>query len=333
MENKGLVSVIVPCYNMGKVLFRLIDSILEQTYKKIELITVDDGSTDNTREVILSYDRLLKNAGISLKYVYQENQGLGGAVNTGLKYFTGEYLCWPDADDFLAKDSIKIRKEFLDSHPDYNLVRSDAYLFDEHNLESPKGYITGKKRNRFRECGLFEDYILEKDIIFCPGCHMVRSSAFLNVNPQREIYPAKRGQNYQMLLPLLYECKFAFIDLPLYNYVIYKNSMSRGDDTFEKCIIRCDGIKEILFETLNRISMPIEKRREYYQMVQDKYLHIKCDLAFHYNLKNEFYLYFFLLKRRGVINMTEVLKRYIINIPILIKPVYFMKKAIHNVGY
>jgi glycosyltransferase involved in cell wall biosynthesis len=327
--NKGLVSVITPCYNAEKVIHRLLNSILEQTYKKIEFIIINDGSTDNSGEIIKSYIKKFEDIGIIVIYIYQENRGLGGAINTGLKHFTGEYLCWPDADDFLSKDSIEKKKLFLDSHLDYNLVRSDALLFEEKNLEKPIGFITGKKNNRFREKDLFENYILEKDVIFCPGCHMVRSSAFIEVNPRREIYPARRGQNYQMLLPLVYKYKFAFIDEPLYNYVIYKESMSKGDNTYEKCIYRYDGIKTIILETLKVIPLSKEEKIYYEQLVEFRYLHLKCSAAFKFSQKDKFIVFHTELQKQKQLFKREKIKRFMIEFPILIKIWNYVRKNRH----
>ena len=99
MEKK-MVSIITPCYNGGKLLSRYLDSVLKQTYKNIELIIVNDGSSDNTEKIVISYKGQFKKEGMKLVYIYQDNKGLGGAINTGLKHFTGDYLCWADYDDF-----------------------------------------------------------------------------------------------------------------------------------------------------------------------------------------------------------------------------------------
>lgn len=316
IENKGLVSLIVPCYNMGHVIHRLLNSILSQTYKKLEIIIVDDGSTDNSKSVIESFRSKFEDQGIKLLYVYQSNQGLGGAINTGLKYFTGEYLCWPDADDYLSNDSVEIRKQFLDDNPDYAIVRSDAYVFNETDLLNPIGYISRKKPNRFRE-NLFDDYITENDVIFCPGCHMIRSSVLLEVNPERSIFPARRGQNYQMLLPIIYSHKFAFIDKPLYNYIIYSNSMSRGDDTFEKCIVRQEGLKEIVLETLKKIPMRQEIRGYYEYLLNIKLYGRLCISAYNLNNKKEFAHYYSLLQKHGELTYIHKLARLLIYVPFM----------------
>ena len=77
---------------------RLLDSILAQTYRPIEFILVNDGSTDSSAEVWNAYEPRFDAAGIKHQYIYQENQGLGAAINAGLQAFTGAYFCWPDID-------------------------------------------------------------------------------------------------------------------------------------------------------------------------------------------------------------------------------------------
>jgi UDP-glucose:(glucosyl)LPS beta-1,3-glucosyltransferase len=109
------VSIITPAYNCGMFIQRLFDSILIQTYNNIEMFVIDDGSTDNTRQVIEAYMPRFIDRGYSLKYVYQENQGPAGAINTGLKLINEDsYLVWPDSDDFYAcPDAIRIMTEAL----------------------------------------------------------------------------------------------------------------------------------------------------------------------------------------------------------------------------
>lgn len=102
----NLVSVIIPCYNGEKFIERSIRSVMEQDYRDIELIVVDDGSTDRSKEIILGLKTEFDNENRELKYVYQENTGVGGAVSTALKYVSGDYLTLLDADDRFCKDSI-----------------------------------------------------------------------------------------------------------------------------------------------------------------------------------------------------------------------------------
>ena len=105
----SLVSLITPCYNGEKHIGRLLNSILEQTYPNIEHYVIDDGSTDNTADVIKSYIEKYEAKGYSLTYVFQNNSGQSVAINNGLKLIKGEYLLWPDSDDYYSCiDSISI---------------------------------------------------------------------------------------------------------------------------------------------------------------------------------------------------------------------------------
>ena len=122
------VSVIIPCYNGESVVNRSIESIYNQSYGNIELIVVDDGSIDNSKEVILGWKGKFLNKGYVLKYVYQKNRGLGGAIDKGLKYVTGEYLTLLDADDYYLPESVLKRAEFLDNNPEYAAVRSNGWM-------------------------------------------------------------------------------------------------------------------------------------------------------------------------------------------------------------
>lgn len=262
--NKGLVSIITPCYNVEKVVHRYLNSVLNQTYKKIELILVNDGSTDKTEKILLSYKDLFESKGIIFKYIYQQNRGLGGAINTGLKYFTGEYLCWPDSDDMLHPDSVKKRVNFLQRNAEYGCVTSDANMYYEHDLINPVKRISSIYEKNIDENQFL--YLLLGKSIFCSGCHMMRSSMFLDVNPNREIFEARRGQNWQMLLPVYYKYKRGFINEPLYSYIVYKNSMSSGDDTKENKIIRENGCLEIIKNTLEMMNISDKDKYKYYNI-------------------------------------------------------------------
>ena len=104
--NHPLVSLITPGWNGKSFVHRLLDSILNQTYDNIEYIYVDDGSTDGTKEVVLSYEEKFREKKISFRYVYKENGGVSSAVQEGLKYVNGECLGWPEYDDILSSYNV-----------------------------------------------------------------------------------------------------------------------------------------------------------------------------------------------------------------------------------
>jgi glycosyltransferase involved in cell wall biosynthesis len=105
ISSSPLVSIVIPCYNHSNYLPTAIESILKQTYSTTEIIVVDDGSTDNTRQVAQSYP--------GVKYIYQNNQGLSASRNTGIKNSEGDYLIFLDADDWLYPEAIKINLGYL----------------------------------------------------------------------------------------------------------------------------------------------------------------------------------------------------------------------------
>ena len=246
-----LVSIVSPCYNGEKYIARYFEAILAQTYRPLELILVNDGSKDKTEQIILSYEQKLKDSNIAFKYIKKENQGLGAAINDGLKYMTGEYLIWPDTDDFLLPTSIEKRVYFLENNPDLGFVISDGQTYLEGSLEKA-GIIKGV----VPKDGMLFNHVISGNVVYTPCGWMLRMSAFLNVNPKKEIFPSRYGQNIQMLLPISYKYKCGYIPEVLYGRVDRSTSLSKqvwknGDDAWRNRIL---GLEEIYVETLKSIG-------------------------------------------------------------------------------
>ena len=119
-SNHSRVSVIIPAYNSSKFLPAAIESVLSQTCPAIEIVVVDDGSTDETKVVCDRYS--------TVKYIYQSNQGLPGARNTGIEFSQGEYLIFLDSDDCLLPAAIEIGLNCLSDKPKAGFVFG-RYLF------------------------------------------------------------------------------------------------------------------------------------------------------------------------------------------------------------
>lgn len=105
LHAQPIVSVIITCYNHGRFLGDAIRSVLKQTYRNLEILVVDDGSTDNTAEVVLSF--------ADVNYVYQPNAGLSAARNKGIDKSRGSFLVFLDADDWLYPDAIRTNLQYL----------------------------------------------------------------------------------------------------------------------------------------------------------------------------------------------------------------------------
>ena len=253
-----LVSIITPCYNVANTLIYYLQSILNQTYKNIEVIAVDDGSTDDTADILKEYVFIFAKYQMKLEYIYQKMTGLGAAINTGLKYVNGSI--YAGLIQMISICPIQLQKdlEILRNYPEYAVVSSDAYVFRADDLKNPIKREAERFTHRYEETQF--EYLLTEQSHFCAGCHMIRMSAFDQVNPEREIYPARRGQNWQLLLPVYYKYKRFYLDEPLYGYIVYPKSMSSGDVTEEKELQRWKEHEEIINQTLRRI--PLDDKTE-----------------------------------------------------------------------
>jgi len=131
-----LVSVVIPAYNASQYIKEAVDSVLAQTYNAIQIIVVDDGSQDGTKNVLEDY--ILND---TIKYYYQDNQGPGAARNYGIKKSTGEYICFLDSDDIILPESIEKKVNLLDRNKDIQMVFTDLYAFDASSEENPEAYL------------------------------------------------------------------------------------------------------------------------------------------------------------------------------------------------
>lgn len=121
------VSVIIPTYNCEKYICEAIDSVLNQTFQDFEIIVVNDGSTDNTKDVLAKYNG-------RIRYFYQENKGVSSARNMGIKEANGEYIAFLDSDDMWLKDKLKTQVKILDSRSEVTLVYGRAKRIDQHGI-------------------------------------------------------------------------------------------------------------------------------------------------------------------------------------------------------
>lgn len=114
----SVVSVVIPAYNCETYIAQTIDSVLSQDHKAIELIVIDDGSTDKTREIVRGY-------GHKLKLICQQNAGVCKARNRGIEAATGQFLCLLDHDDYWYPDKISRQLEAFANHPETGIVYSN----------------------------------------------------------------------------------------------------------------------------------------------------------------------------------------------------------------
>ena len=200
------VSVIIPTYNRDAVLKRAIKSVLSQTFQDFELIIVDDGSIDETKEVINSF------RSSKIKYFYQKNSGgAAGPKNTGIKIAQGKYIAILDSDDEWLPEKLEKQIEFFEKNPEISVLACNFL-------------INGKKEYKIpRYKNLFKRMLVTDDM--GPGSIMIY---------QREVFDKvglfdenlKSGQDKEMRIRLAREYKFGFVDECLVNYHLGHNNIS-----------------------------------------------------------------------------------------------------------
>ena len=272
----SLASIIVPCYNGEKFVDRCFDSILKQKYAHMEVIVVNDGSTDQSEQRVLAWNDRFRNAGIRLAYVCQENKGLGGAINAGLKHVTGEYLSLIDIDDELLESAVSTRVAFLKSHPDIDVVRSNGW----YNRKSGKSlFIYDEKEKRIDD--VFSALVGGETNNWA-GSYMVRTSALFDFYPDREIYQSRFGQNLQFLMPLTYKKKCGYIDEPQMIYNIQEDSLSKTSDIKKTEKILSDnlaGYRDIRIYLIEKIIKTPNESERYIRIVDIAYYRSLLKLA------------------------------------------------------
>lgn len=161
MEKENKVSIIVPAYNVEKYIVNFLESVLSQTYSNIELIIVDDGSTDDTETVVDDYRIKFAEKKYELKYIRQsENKGQAAAINVGLQLFHGIYVRWMDSDDILYPSAIQEKVDFLRENKELDYVINKGEIVSVNDLEKQIGVL--ERIKPMGEDNLFQDLLEEK---------------------------------------------------------------------------------------------------------------------------------------------------------------------------
>lgn len=163
----SLISVVVPCFNGANYIAETLKSILNQDQVKLEIIVVDDGSTDQSRSIIESF------IDCRINYIYQKNQGVSVARNTGLKFIKGDYVVFFDADDIMTEDFLFSRLSFLARHISLDFVSGEVKKFNDKGLM--QGYYRGTSLNVFQEVLLYNP-----EVITCPSNYLFRKQFLID---------------------------------------------------------------------------------------------------------------------------------------------------------
>ncbi len=212
-QGAPLVSIVAPCYNAGKYLEEAIHSIFAQDYRHLEVIVVDDGSTDNSlamlRQLQQNYDFQLYS---------QENQGVSAALNHGLKHAKGTYVATPDLDDVMLPHSIRVRAQYLDEHPQVGFVGALVIYMDS------EGRTIKEQRRDHIQVYTFDDLLRDATVIGAPTA-LYRMSTLQHAG----FYdPLLRVQDFQITLRIA-RLGYEIHELPISvtRYRRHPNNLSR----------------------------------------------------------------------------------------------------------
>lgn len=243
MSTKGKVSILMACYNGERFIERSFTSILNQTWPAIELVFVDDASTDNSVAVAKSYADVFAAKGYELVVLAQEKQGFAAAAAwKAAQVASGEFFQLLDVDDMLMPESCQKQAEFLISHQDCDLIRTNGYMVPADNLFY-EGNPLVKDESEKLSRNIFKELVTGKANNWA-GAFMLRADKFREFYAEKQFYCTAFGQNLQFLMPVALNSNAGFIDLPLFKYIRNEGSHSY-QPTYEKQIKNLDGYWDI----------------------------------------------------------------------------------------
>lgn len=194
-----VVSVYLVCHNYEEYVEQAIESVLNQTYKNFELIIIDDGSTDNSKEIINRYVKYP-----NIRVIFQENKGLIATNNIAVRAANGKYVMRLDADDYLENSALLVLVNAIEESNDLALVFPDYYYVDKH------GNITGQeKRHNFEDVNLLDQPAHG-------ACTLIRRQYLLEVGGYSSEFDCQDGWDVWLKLTETY--KVMNVNLPLFNY-------------------------------------------------------------------------------------------------------------------
>ena len=261
------LSVIIPVFNTEKYIKKCLESVINQTYKNIEIIVINDGSTDNSDKIIQKY---VKEYPKKIKYVYQENKGQAYSRNLGIKLSKGELITFVDSDDYIERNMYQQMIEHLERE-NTDMVICDMYM-EKNNI---KNVISSTNFKTLFNCSVSVcNKIIKKEFIknikFIEGIWYEDYNFFINL--------------------CLNNPKYSLCKEPLYNYQIHNNSTMNNNNSLKNLdiIVATEDIlaknidkeikellivEHILLETVNRVEMQKNKNKKYVLKQLNAYIH------------------------------------------------------------
>jgi glycosyltransferase involved in cell wall biosynthesis len=247
-----LVSIIIPVYNTEKYLIECLESVKNQSYKRIEVLLINDGSTDYSEKICKSY----VNSDIRFKYFFQENQGLSSARNLGLEMMKGDFICFIDSDDFIEFDFIEtllyaclnnnVKVASCGRTVIENNVRNTMFTISYSSIFTQKIAIQSFLKHVYFD-GSVCDKIFHTDLFIC-----------------KRFIVGRIAEDLPITVEILLDVENIYhVGKPLYNY--YKRSNSITTRNFKKEDLSIlDSAKEVVNKIINKYPDFEELANSYY---------------------------------------------------------------------
>lgn len=261
MENEQLVSVIVPVYNVEKYLEKCLESIINQTYKNLEIICIDDGSPDNSIDILNRFAEKDNR----IKVIRQENKGLSGARNTGIKNSKGKYITFVDSDDWIENNMITLLVKKMQGEDLDLVICGRNHIINGEvkpvNLNKIEKILSGRILNG-------KEYFLE----------VVSKTNLFSASAYNKLYLLEKIKKEKLIFPegrlhedLLFVFKYLYfsdrvniINKELYNYVINRKGAITSTPNFRDA-------NDTIF-TLRELEKFLESKKENTFLKQIEYI-------------------------------------------------------------
>lgn len=195
-----LISVVIPTYNRAAVLLRAVDSVLKQSFKNFELIVVDDGSTDETKELLATFID-----SENFLYFKHQNRGVSCARNFGVERARGELICFLDSDDEWLPHKLEEQIQFLESHPEHQIVYGEELWVRNGKRVNQKNIHKKSGGHIFKEC--------VQQCLIAPSSVMLSKKLFFEMKGFDESFLVCEDYDLWLKISSLYE--IGFIEKPL----------------------------------------------------------------------------------------------------------------------
>jgi len=258
MVKNPTVSVIIPTYNRANLVDKAIKSVLSQTYQDFEIIVIDDGSTDNTEEIIRGF----KDKRVKYIKKYKKNRGISATRNIGIKVARGKYIASLDSDDEWLPDKLDKQIKILqDGPPELGVVYSNSCYIDE----------SGKNMNKLPKPKKLEGYIYEDllggNYVGTPSTVLIRKECFQQVGLFDDLLNTQA--DWDMWIRIAKYYRFALIKTPLVRYRLHSNQLSKNLG------VKIISANRILVKYANELEIRRRAHSKHYFYIGNRFCHME----------------------------------------------------------